>query len=177
MVTCRRKELYKQVRAVIKVFLHISVHIRTHQAQRCLSSQTERPRKGNSQGPPDCVIYPAWDSGYQFLRQSPRSLKSARHLFTSVVQANPELYRWEGARAISLPGSEQGTTLPTRLQTGNPGGWRPGIMTGAGCSRALYSSCMPEQSVCLSACLPHVPALFPGLESWEEQSPYQDSLG
>lgn len=27
MDTCRRKELYKQVRAVIKVFLHISVHI------------------------------------------------------------------------------------------------------------------------------------------------------
>lgn len=50
-------------------------------------------------------------------------------------------------------------------------------MTGAGCSRALYSSGMPSQSVCLSVCLPHASAFFPELESWEERSPYQDALG
>lgn len=96
------------------------------------------------------------------------------HLFPF---ANSELYRWEEARAINLPCSEGDRShFPHVLTLGILEGGGQARMTGAGCSCALYSSGMPSQSVCLPACLPHVSAFFPELESWEERSPYQDAL-
>lgn len=65
-------------------------------------------------------------------------------------------------------GGGQGHQLPRLRTEGGPyfprvftlgileGGGRA-RMTGAGCSHALYSSCVREQTVCLSACLPACP--------------------
>lgn len=54
MDTCGRKELYKQVRAVIKVFLHISVHIGTHQAPALPLALNRKAQERQLPEAPDC---------------------------------------------------------------------------------------------------------------------------
>lgn len=76
-------------------------------------------------------------------------LESARHLFTSVVQANPELYRREGAEPSACQAQNRAAHFPHVCTLGIPEGGGRAQMAGAGCSRALYSTCMPDQSACL----------------------------
>lgn len=111
MDTCRRKELYKQVRAVIKVFLHISVHIGTHQASALPFALNRKAQERQLPEAPDCHALSLVLGARPLCRTpvsktKPRGLEPAWNLFTSVL-ANPELYRWEEARAINFPGSEQ----------------------------------------------------------------------
>lgn len=121
MDTCRRKELYKQVRAVIKVFLHISVHIGTHQASALPLALNRKAQERQLPEAPDChalslVLGQGLCARHQFLRQNLGALEPAWNLFTSVL-ANPELYRWEEARAINFPGSEQEGGHPSHVSS------------------------------------------------------------